>query len=100
MASFALRMLPVIGDAGEDLARPRQRRAQLHRRQRLRFAARRGALQRRAQLLEVLDDAVHGELRRVALLHDVGDADHAAIGEQAGQDFTRAANLKQNQFHL
>src|SRR6185312_1064464 len=99
LARCALRMLPVIGDAGENLAGPRQRRAQPYGRERLRLAARRGALERGLQLLEIVDDAVHGELRRVALLRDVGDADDAAIGQEPGENLARAADLKENQFH-
>ena len=46
---LALRVLPVIGDAAEDLAGPRQRRAQPHRGERLGLAFCREPLERRPQ---------------------------------------------------
>ena len=72
-ARLALRVLPVIGDAGENLARPRQRRAQPHFFERDRGCRLGQLVQRRAQTIEVVDDALHGELRRVALLRTAAE---------------------------
>ena len=51
------------------------------------------------QPVEIVDDALHGELRRVGELHRIGDADHAALGEQAWQDVVFAGGLKQCELH-
>ncbi len=56
-------------------------------------------LQRGLQPVEVVDDALHGELRRVALLHRAGDVDHAAVGHQAGQHLAVRRRLEQHKFH-
>ena len=56
-------------------------------------------LQRRPQPVEVVDDALHGELRRVALLHRAGDVDDAAIGHQARQNLAIRSRLKQHKLH-
>ena len=96
---LALGMLPVIGDAGEDLARPRQRRPQAHAIERDGIAVASELFQRRAQPVEIVDDALHGQLRRVALLHRAGDIDHAAVGEQAGQHLGGRCSLEQDELH-
>ena len=59
-------VLPVVGDAGEDLSGARQRRAQPDVFQRRRGTVLRAALQRGTQPVEVVDDARHRELRRRA----------------------------------
>ena len=98
-ARLALGVLPVIGDAGEDLSRPRQRRFQAHFFDRSGRPLPRQALQGRAQGIEIIDDALHGQLRRVALLHRGGYVDDAAVGEQARQYFAICRRLEQHQFH-
>ena len=45
---------------------------------------------RRTQLLEVVDDALHRELRRVSGLHVPRDAHHAALDDETGQDLLLA----------
>ena len=97
---LALRVLPVVGDAGQDLARARQRRPEsgrVHGQCRT-FGGK--LFQRRSQGREIVDDALHGELRGIRQFDRAGEADDAAIGEQAGQDGFPAGGLKQDQFHL
>ena len=96
---FALGMFPVIGDAGENLARTRQRRPQPHLRERRRVIVARHLLESRPQSVEIVDDALHGELRRVAFFHRRRDIDNAAIGEHAGQNFGAGRRLEQNKLH-
>ncbi len=98
-ARLALGMFPVIGDAGENLARPRQRRPQAHAIERNGIAVSGELFQRRAQAIETIDDALHGELRRIALLNRAGNIDHAAFGEHAGQDLGVRRGLEQDEFH-
>ncbi len=84
-ARLALRVLPIIGDAGENFSGARQRRPQAN------FFNRSGGsvfgklVERGAQFIEVVDNALHRELRRVAFAHCRGDIDYAAFREQAGQ---------------
>ena len=98
-ARLALGMLPVIGDAAEDFARPRQRRLELD------LAGRHGLAlvgeldERGLQPVVVVDNALHGELRRVALLHRAGDIDHAAVGHQTRQNLAVGRRLEQHKFH-
>ena len=86
-ARLALRMLPIVRNAGENLARPGQRRTEPHVRQRNGLALVGQALQGRTQRVEAVDDALHGKLRRVAFLDRTGDVDHAAVGHQPGSQF-------------
>src|SRR5712692_5760538 len=101
MSSVLLRMLPVIGDAAEDLARPRQGRPQPHRIERSRLALGSELFQRRAQPVEIVDDALHRQLRRVAPGDRAGDIDDAALGQQPGHWVTGLTEtLKKHQLHL
>src|SRR6516164_9432250 len=68
-ARFALGMFPIISDAGEDLAWPRQRRAEPYAFERQSGAFVAEFFQRRAQALEIVDDALHRELWCVAFLY-------------------------------
>ena len=55
--------------------------------------------QRRAQALELVDDALHGQLRRVAFFHRRRDVDNAAPGEHAGRYFGARRGLEQHKLH-
>ncbi len=96
---LALRVLPVVGDAAKDFAGPRQRRLEPHLAGWHGLALGGELLQRRLQPVEIVDDALHRELRRVALLDRAGNVDHAAIGHQARQDLAVRSRLKQHKFH-
>ncbi len=98
-ARLALRVLPIIGDAGEDLAGARQRRPQPHFIERQGIGIAREFFQRRAQGIEIVDDALHGQLRRVAFLHRRRNIDHAAIGQDAGHDVGAGRRLKERKLH-
>ena len=91
-------MLPVVGDARQDLPGPWQRRAEPDVGQRQRIALVRKALEGRAQALETVDDALHRRLRRVTARHGVGDVDDPALGEHAGQDLARR-RLEEYELH-
>ena len=96
---LALRVLPVIGDAAEDLARPRQRRAQPHRTRRIGFLLDRQPLELRAQRVEMVDDPLHGELRGVLPFDRRRDADDAAIGQQPRHRLVVPRAREQHQLH-
>jgi hypothetical protein len=86
-ARLALCMFPIIGDAGEDFSRPRQRRPQAHRGERQGGGFADELFQHRAQALEIVNDALHGQLRRIAFFNRRRDVDYAAGSEHAGRYF-------------
>src|SRR4029079_9310936 len=90
----------VVGETGENFSGTRQRRPQAN------FFNRGGGsvfgklVERRAQRLEVVDNALHSELWRVAFADGRGDIDDAAFGKQAGQNLAAGRrHLKKNKFH-
>jgi hypothetical protein len=91
-------VLPVVGDACQDLPRSWQRRAQPHVGQRQRIALVREALEGRAQPIEAVDDPLHRRLRRVTAWHGVGDVHDPPLGEHAGQNLARHG-LEQYELH-
>jgi hypothetical protein len=95
---LALRVLPVVRDRAQDMMGPRQRSAQAHCRQRQRRCGLRELVERRPQPFEIVDDALHHQLRGVIRPHHAGNIDDAALGEQAGQ-LRAGAFLKQNELH-
>ena len=99
-ARLALRMLPVIADAAQDLARARQGRAQSDAVERLGLAVRRELFEDRAQPLELVDDALHRQLRRVALRDMAADIDDPALGQQSRPRLRIPRILEQNQLHV
>src|SRR5262249_51154143 len=92
-------VLPVVRDARQDLARPRERRAQPDVGYRQRLALARQALERRAQAGGALDDADPGGRRTGPRWHGVGEAPHAAIGEEAWQEIRLSGDLKGDELH-
>src|SRR5258706_10004731 len=64
------------------------------------LAGRRKVLQGRPQAFEVVDDALHGQLRRIARRYGGGDVDDAAVGEQAGVPLASTnAGLETHELH-
>src|SRR5439155_26192469 len=88
-----------IADAAQDLARARQRRAQPDTVERPGLALRGELVERRAQPLEIVDDALHRQLWRVALRDRAADVDDAAIGQQPRPRLGIRAALEQHQLH-
>ncbi len=96
---LALGVLPIVGDAGEDLAGSGQGRPQPHPLQRDGLALALRPLERRAQALEPVDDRGHGQLGRIADAGLAGDVDDSPVGEQPRQDRLPGRRLEQHQFH-
>ncbi len=96
---LALGVLPIVADAGEDLAGARQRRLQLHRVQGQGRAVGLQPLQRRPQILEPVDDRGHGELRSIAHACGLGDVHHPALGQQPRPHLRNARLFEQDQSH-
>ena len=97
---LALRVLPVIGDAAEDLARPRQRRPQPHRAQRQRLAVAARRLERRPQPVEIVDEPCIVSCGVWPFSADAGDIDDAALGQQPGCRLGVPRGLKKHQSHV
>src|SRR5215472_9082018 len=91
-------VLPVVGDARQDLARPRQRRAQADLRQRPRRPLRGQTLEPRPQTVEAVDDPLHRELRRVTAGHDGRSVDHTLGGQHTGADIA-VGGVEEHQLH-
>ncbi len=94
---LALRVFPVIGDAAEDLARPRQWRPEPHRLDRHRRRLCRELFERRPQAVEPVDEALHRQLRRMPLRHRARDIDDPPLGQDTGDRL--AAFVEQHQLH-
>jgi hypothetical protein len=75
-------MLPVIADAAQDLAGARQGRTQSDSIDRLGLAIRRELFEYRPQPFELVDDALHRQLRRVPLRDMAADIDDSALRQQ------------------
>ncbi len=96
---LALGVLPVVADAGQDLARPGQWRAQPHLLQRDRLGLGGHLLQRRPQRLEPIDDRGHGQLGRIADPGGAGDVHHPLPRQHARQDGLLRRLLEQHEPH-
>jgi hypothetical protein len=94
-ARLALRVLPVVRDARQDLAGARKRRQQAYRLERDRGRRRAQAFELRAQRIERIDQLDHRLLRR-SRADGSADIDDAAFGEEPGPDRTVAREQRQS----
>ena len=83
---LALGVFPVVRDAGKNFSRARQRWPQAGLIERDGASVLGECLQRRTQVLEMVDNALHHQLRRVILRCRCGDIDNASLSKQTRQN--------------
>jgi hypothetical protein len=96
---LALRVLPVIGDAAEDLAGARQGGVQPHRGERLGLALYREPFERWPHSFEPVYQPLHRQLRRMPPGDCPGEPDDPTLGQQAGRGVVAPRSLKEHHLH-